>query len=224
MRLLLIASMVSCESLVSLHLRSTLTLPFLTPKHHLLCPGEEKNLPSTHHHLHTTLTHPPPQAPNEEILITYGSHPNDKLLIHYGFILPTQTNNADDDIRLDHLLLSTFSPSIKSRLQDTGFLGGYALLPATNEVCFKTHVAVRAAMLTCNEWEYFVSGGEDLGRDVSGEVEGFVAGLLGEWRRGRVREMEGRSGGRGVVGERWRQIGVGIDAFVRKVEEGREGG
>ena len=39
-------------------------------------------------------------AAGEEILATYGAHPNDKLLIHYGFILDSPAGPSnDDDIR-----------------------------------------------------------------------------------------------------------------------------
>lgn len=131
----------------------------------------------------------------EEVLATYGAHSNDKLLVHYGFICasPLQHASADDEIRLDQVILPDLSEATKSQLQDVGFLGAYALLPSSYpcehlddaeeradecaencrqpwEICFKTQVAVRAVLLTANEWEYFVTNGEDLSGDESDAV------------------------------------------------------
>ncbi|KAK5689958.1 hypothetical protein LTR17_026084 [Elasticomyces elasticus] len=98
----------------------------------------------------------------EEILANYGAHNNDKLLVHYGFMIasvanewsdeedagPNDTPNRDDDIRLDHIVLPMLTPT--------------------------TQVAVRAMLLTCNEWEYFVENGEDLAEDQSHAVSHFL--------------------------------------------------
>ncbi|KAK4894734.1 hypothetical protein LTR27_007122 [Elasticomyces elasticus] len=131
----------------------------------------------------------------EEILANYGAHNNDKLLVHYGFMIasvanewsdeedagPNDTPNGDDDVRLDHIVLPLLTPTVRAQLQDVGFLGGYALLPATNELCFKTQVAVRAMLLTCNEWEYFVENGEDLAEDQSWAVTRFLLHPFKQW-------------------------------------------
>ncbi|KAK6429405.1 hypothetical protein LTR95_014449 [Oleoguttula sp. CCFEE 5521] len=123
-------------------------------------------------------------AESEELTFAYGAHANDKLLVHYGFV-PESTEqhaNPDDEMRMDHMILPHLSEEVKSQLQDLGYLGSYALLPVDNpckgddyhayycedqvwEPCFKTQVAVRAAVLSCNEWEYFATSGEDLGKD-----------------------------------------------------------
>lgn len=116
--------------------------------------------------------------PNTEILATYGSHPNDKLLVHYGFVnSSTPGQPSDDDIRLDHIILPALSSNTRSALQDVGMLGSYALLPPCSqrdrdeaELCFKTQVAVRAELLTANEWEYFMLNGEDMTSDQSERV------------------------------------------------------
>ncbi|KAK3674363.1 hypothetical protein LTR78_005832 [Recurvomyces mirabilis] len=162
----------------------------------------------------------------EEVLATYGAHTNDKLLVHYGFVLPSNPNtpNIDDDIRLDHILLPALTETVSSQLQDTGFLGGYALLPASNELCFKTQVAVRAMLLTCNEWEYFVSSGEDLARDETAAVLRFMRPLLVKYRddaRQKLEILGGNdvaSGGLenevGILRTRWKQIVDGLDVFL----------
>ncbi|KAF1344683.1 hypothetical protein BDV97DRAFT_402455 [Delphinella strobiligena] len=105
--------------------------------------------------------------PGDEILAAYGAHPNDKLLVHYGFILE---DSPDDEIRLDHVILPRLSQSQQSILQDVGFLGGYVLDPGTSEICFKTQVAVRSVLLTANEWEHYMGSGEDLASDKDTEV------------------------------------------------------
>ncbi|KAK1049842.1 hypothetical protein LTR33_014745 [Friedmanniomyces endolithicus] len=169
-------------------------------------------------------------AAGEEILATYGAHSNDKLLVHYGFICHSgpdsdhPTPNPDDDIRLDHILLPALTPTIRTQLQDVGFLGGYALLPATNELCFKTQVAVRAMLLTCNEWEYFVANGEDLGEDQSNAVRNFMEPLLSQYlaeaaenfvriafRREDAIDMNNEFG---LLDTRWTQIAQALEDFL----------
>ncbi|KAI5208599.1 SET domain-containing protein [Aureobasidium subglaciale] len=86
-----------------------------------------------------------------------------------GFILP-QDSLDDDEIRLDHIILPRLTDSQQSALQDVGFLGGYALLPSSGELCFKTQVAVRSVLLTANEWEHYMGSGEDLADDKDEEV------------------------------------------------------
>ena len=162
------------------------------------------------------------EEPGEETLATYGAHSNNKLLVHYGFICShtLEGPSIDDDIRLDHLILPKLNPDIQSQLQDVGFLGAYALLPANNELCFKTQVAVRAAILTCNEWEYFVTNGEDLSVDYTTAVNDFVKKLLVEYRGlalGKISELRGlgNSTAKGTLSLRWTQIIDAIDAFDR---------
>ena len=160
----------------------------------------------------TSLTRLFSAAAGEEVLATYGAHSNDKLLVHYGFILSSDPSrpNSDDDIRLDHLILPQLDASLRAQLQDVGYLGSYALLPASNELCFKTQVAIRAILQTCNEWEYFVACGEDLTTDCTVDVEKFVEKLLREWRSTALMGCAHE----GMLGLRWKQIVQAIDAFT----------
>ena len=142
--------------------------------------------------------------------------------MHYGFVVPhvPDGHSADDDIRLDHLLLPRLSEQTRAQLADVGYLGGYSLLPAANELCFKTQVAVRAELLTCNEWEFFVGMGEDMTVDHTGEVERFVRGILSEYRdeavewirESRKLEIEVQ---RNLLVLRWQQIVDAIDRFCK---------
>lgn len=167
-----------------------------------------------------------PKEAGEEVIATYGAHSNDKLLVHYGFICtPTpEEPNIDDDIRLDHLLLPALTEQVRSQLQDVGFLGAYALLPATNELCFKTQVAVRAQLLTANEWEYFMGNGEDMTEDQTPRVLRFMEPLLQQYREEAAQKLAvlGSRGGsygaqevqQSLLTGRWTQIIDGIDAFI----------
>ncbi|KAK1055591.1 hypothetical protein LTR12_011163 [Friedmanniomyces endolithicus] len=173
-------------------------------------------------------------AAGEEILATYGAHSNDKLLVHYGFMCHSdtdsdhQTPNPDDDIRLDHILLPALTPAVRTQLQDVGFLGGYGLLPATNELCFKTQVAARAMLLTCNEWEYFVANGEDLGEDQSGAVRTFMEPLLTQYLAEAAKNLARIAFGRddacdknnefALLDMRWTQIAQALEDHLILVE------
>jgi len=185
----------------------------------------------------------------EEILATYGAHSNDKLLVHYGFICasPQQHASADDEIRLDHVILPHFSEATKSQLQDVGFLGAYALLPSAYscphikapktcttkcrqpwDICFKTQVAVRAVLLTANEWEYFVTNGEDLSGDKSAAVNAWLRshlqGLRAEAGQ-KIQALEALDGdvsrdhglAVSMMRERWSQIDVHVGNFLELV-------
>ncbi|CZT20523.1 uncharacterized protein RCC_06383 [Ramularia collo-cygni] len=159
----------------------------------------------------------------EELLLTYGSHPNDKLLTHYGFIhipSPSSPSQSDDSITLDHILLPHLSQKTKSTIQDTGYLGNYTLDPVTQIYCFRTQVAVRAELFSANEWEYFCLNGEDMGVDREREVEEWLEGILeGLWEEARnVKEWHGEGYAGNMVRERWRLIEIGLG---RKL--GREG-
>jgi len=66
-------------------------------------------------------------------------------------------------------------------LQDVAYLGGYALDPSANELCFKTQVAVRSVLLTANEWEHYMGSGEDLASDKDSEVVEWLNPALEEY-------------------------------------------
>lgn len=160
----------------------------------------------------------------EEVLATYGAHSNDKLLVHYGFVCDSSpdTPNIDDDVRLDHILVPKLSDNVRSQLQDVGFLGAYALLPATNELCFKTQVAVRAVLLTCNEWEYFMTNGEDLSSDRSTAVEDYMRPLLSAYHKDALSNLKWLHARRGhmepatdLLISRWTQIREALEAYMK---------
>ncbi|KAI5209307.1 hypothetical protein AUEXF2481DRAFT_3484 [Aureobasidium subglaciale EXF-2481] len=162
--------------------------------------------------------------PGEEILATYGAHSNDKLLVHYGFILP-QSSLDDDEIRLDHVILPRLTNTQQSALQDVGFLGGYALLPSSGGLCFKTQVAVRSVLLTANEWEHYMGSGEDLADDKDEEVLDWLKPALElyvEEAKAAVAALEVQSEEKTgdlanklkLLQARWEQIEAALESFL----------
>lgn len=89
-----------------------------------------------------------------------------------GFIL--EPVNPDDEVRLDHVIIPRLSEAQQDVLRDVGYLGGYSLDPNTDEICFKTHVAIRSVLLTANEWEHYMGSGEDLALDQEREVRAWL--------------------------------------------------
>ena len=125
--------------------------------------------------------------------------------------------SPDDDIRLDHIVLPKLEESVKAQLQDVGFLGAYALLPQPNELCFKTQVAVRAQLLTANEWEYFMTNGEDMSSDQSGAVKAFMVPLMKTYHDECVMHIGSigeDSPAADLVKTRWTQIQRAVDAYI----------
>lgn len=100
---------------------------------------------------------------------------------------------TDDFIALDSILVPTFSPSVRDKLQQAGFLGSYALVPSTGDVCFKTQVAVRATFLEVREWDIFRTRGDDAGgRDHGARVSEVLKPLmqdLGDQARKHLEEI-----------------------------------
>jgi hypothetical protein len=125
---------------------------------------------------------------------------------------------------LDHVILPLLSKKVRSCLQDVGFLGGYALLPATNELCFKTQVAIRATFLTANEWEYFMQNGEDLAYDHTLEVEKIVQDMCMSYvdEAQRMIQVLGKANQTpkyNLLHERWSQIGEAFSHFGDKIHD-----
>ena len=162
-----------------------------------------------------------------------------------------QHASADDEIRLDHVILPHLPDETKAQLQDVGFLGAYALLPSQYpcsrsksakdaptgclakcrqpwEICFKTQVAVRAVLLTANEWEYFVSNGEDLSGDKSAAVNAWLRPHLQALKDKAHEEATLTEDLRKSVGpdyelavsimkERWTQVSLHLGNFLNSI-------
>jgi hypothetical protein len=147
--------------------------------------------------------------------------------VHYGFINETKPDEpSDDDVRLDHVILPHLSPKTREQLQDVGYLGSYALLPATNELCFKTEVAIRAELLTSNEWEYFMSTGEDMTQDRSKDVLQWLKPLMDGYRKKSAQELDAlavidydtaspEASAMSLIIARWKQILQALEVFLQ---------
>lgn len=105
-------------------------------------------------------------------------------------------------------------------MQDTGYLGNYALIPSDGTVCFKTQVAVRAQLLSANEWEYFSLNGEDMSADRSNEVAQWLEPLFKDYEkeaRRRIADMNASDEQEvavNLIRERWTQIADGLAAVA----------
>lgn len=137
-------------------------------------------------------------AAGDEVRICYGRHGGDLLLVEYGFVLGSDSDeeegeeaeadwleeNCWDEVGLDDVLLPRLSDSAKDKLSEVGFLGGYVLDAGT--VCYRTQVALRA--LCClpagreEEWRRFLEDGEDADVARQGEIDQVFVNLLEEYR------------------------------------------
>ncbi|SMR64402.1 unnamed protein product [Zymoseptoria tritici ST99CH_3D1] len=162
-------------------------------------------------------------AIGEEVLISYGSHSNEKLLLHYGFLPSASPPSPDDSIMLDSVILPKLRPSIRTALEDAGFLGSYAYLPSTQDICFRTQAAMRA--VNGADWEHFVATGEDSGKSLEDDCRGWLKPVVQEsvdFAKERVTEMDGELLIDGaeraktqlcLIRERWQQIVSALDDF-----------
>lgn len=101
----------------------------------------------------------------EELFISYGSHSNDFLLVHYGFILQ---DNRWDSLLLDDLVLSFVNAENQQHLQDYGYLGNYALTP--HGACYRTQVAMLIQIMDHNDWLKLIAGRRDEGEERKDEA------------------------------------------------------
>jgi len=134
-------------------------------------------------------------------------------------------DNKDDSLPLSPILLPHFTAPQLSALRDVGYEGNYSLDPSTHELCFRTQVAVRSVLLTANEWEFFMSSGEDIGVDMSGKVVEWVKVKAREWlvqAREAIKGVENRVEDRETVKARmdlvlvrWRELEHGFEQWVQ---------
>lgn len=99
----------------------------------------------------------------EEVLVSYGTHTNDFLLVEYGFLL---SDNGDDSTTVDHVLLSKLSKAEKEILKEEDMLGKYTVSMTDGKPtpCHRTLAALRLIALSVEHFHKFVAGVDD-GRD-----------------------------------------------------------
>ncbi|QDS71218.1 hypothetical protein FKW77_010391 [Venturia effusa] len=99
-------------------------------------------------------------AAGEEVVVSYGAHSNDYLLVEYGFILQ---ENKDDSTKVDHIILPMLTKAQATFLEQHDYLGDYTLDSAG--VCYRTQVALRSTFTSAKRMEQFLAGGWDGEKD-----------------------------------------------------------
>ncbi|KAH6724575.1 putative SET domain-containing protein [Leptodontidium sp. 2 PMI_412] len=168
-----------------------------------------------------SITTPIPIKKGEEVYISYGNHSNDFLLAEYGFILAGDTNQWDE-VELDAYVMNLLSADKKEILEEEGFLGNYVLDRET--VCYRTQVALRLACLPVGKWRRFVSGSDDGEKD-QGKVDQALLKILRKYQKDTIEKIrlvrileEGTADQRGILGNRWQQIGVLLQAAIGRIQ------
>ena len=156
----------------------------------------------------------------EEAYICYGKHPNDFLLVEYGFVLE---RNRWDEVGLDDAVLPELSGEQKARLDERGFLGGYVLDAKT--VCYRTQVALRLLCVPAAQWERLVYEGEDGGEALQEKVDRLLLKVLRKYRGkvqatvDEVEELEvGQPEQRELLLKRWRQVLGVVEQTIERLE------
>ncbi len=156
----------------------------------------------------------------EEAYICYGKHPNDFLLVEYGFVL---AQNRWDEVGLDDAVLPELSAEHKARLDERGFLGGYVLDAKT--VCYRTQVALRLLCVPAAQWERLVYEGEDGGEALQEKVDRLLLRVLKKYRgkvEATVEELEGveveQPEQREMLCMRWRQVLEVVEQTIERLE------
>lgn len=111
----------------------------------------------------------------EQLFVSYGAHSNDFLWAEYGFV---PTVNCHDTLCLDPWMLAPSTGIEKSqahRLRKAGYLDNYHIVAVegAGEVCHRTQVAVRAAVMRPARWQQYVRG-KDLAADGDAEANEFI--------------------------------------------------
>jgi hypothetical protein len=160
-------------------------------------------------------------ARGDELFIRYGAHPNDFLLVEYGFTLPTELNPWDETT-LDPYLCPLFSRDQRQRLEDAGFWAGYKLDAET--VCYRTQIALRMLFLSDVRWRAVLGGERDEDEDTA-VAEGELRKVLGKYEgdvKRRIAEVDGVTEGTGemryALRQRWLQIDKLVEMALARLE------
>lgn len=140
-----------------------------------------------------------------------------------GFIMQ---DSKDDSVSLDDIILGNGNVTAEQRsaLETAGYLGNYNLIPSTNEICFRTQVAIRTLILTSNEWEFFMTTGDDITSDQTEEVKAHLTKMIEPHLKTVAEKMKkleqakkqgrGREGVLGIIIERWKQIQEALEQYI----------
>ncbi|KAI5285363.1 hypothetical protein KEM52_002475 [Ascosphaera acerosa] len=117
----------------------------------------------------------------EEVLVSYGTHPNDFLWAEYGFFLD---HNDSDVVYLDDIILSDLSPEEREELDGWQYLGNFQLF--ASEACYRTETAACLRYMPREDWRAFVLGQASRGHDdarTAQVVRGWIGRYLAECDR-----------------------------------------
>ncbi|PHH76423.1 hypothetical protein CDD82_4002 [Ophiocordyceps australis] len=98
--------------------------------------------------------------PGQELLIRYGAHSNDHLLVEYGFTLDS---HPEDAILLDPYLCPVFIAPQRHLLRQSHFWQRYIL--GSDEPCYRTLTALRLLCLSTTQWRAVLDGSRDEDHD-----------------------------------------------------------
>ncbi|OQV03320.1 SET domain-containing protein [Cladophialophora immunda] len=163
----------------------------------------------------------------EELYISYGSHPNDFLLVEYGFILE---ENKWDEVSLDAVVLPLFSEKQKGMLEEAGYLGNYVLeAPSMQDdgvACYRTRVALRLLCMPLEKWNGCVTHGADDDDEYQSSVHELLRQPLKAYLEMVDSSLEqiarlkvGLPSQRDVLRRRWEQIGMYLTAAIDRIEQ-----
>ncbi|KIW14770.1 hypothetical protein PV08_07555 [Exophiala spinifera] len=156
----------------------------------------------------------------EEVLISYGSHSNDLLLVEYGFIFD---GNRWDETTLDDVVIPLLSEDRKKILQDEGYWLNYHL--DRDGACYRTKVAVRLLCMPLRQWRRGLAKGFDDDDRYKRIVNGLLLKVFGNYRsivRGRLEQISKLTAGvhvqRDILRRRWGQIDAIILAAIEQIK------
>ena len=165
-----------------------------------------------------------PIKEGEEICISYGCHSNDFLLAEYGFILQA---NKWDDVSLDPCIVPRLSKERRALLESAGYFGRYVL--DGQGVCYRTQVALRMLCLPVKQWQRFVGGICEEGEDQV-VVDRLLLEILESYRAVAITRVEnlssmivGLASQRSILGMRWEQITLLLQAAIDKLQDQKPG-
>lgn len=94
----------------------------------------------------------------EEVVVSYGKHDNDMLLIEYGF---TMDDNPYDEVKLDDCFEHSLWKSRHAQrdvMESRGYMGNFTL--DGSGICFRTEVALHSLVTNAGNLQKFMDGDE----------------------------------------------------------------
>ncbi|PSN70339.1 SET domain-containing protein [Corynespora cassiicola Philippines] len=172
----------------------------------------------------------------EEVLVSYGAHTNDFLLVEYGFILAGESNGADG-VPLDALILPLLSEQQVALLKEDSYYGNYTLFSRAvaskvgkvedeedaSLTCHRTQGVLRLLVLPERRYTAFVAGTDESEAE-QGKVDARLLDLLLKYQRTVMEVLEDVEGlstsgerekeQKDVLLRRWKQIQKTVSGAV----------